>query len=172
MSFFLKKTVGPKNCHFEHHIDIIPNDKRRGSVVDHAFPELHSSKYSKRQAKNLIVLTRTKTDQYGRRHSVTVPLIPPSKEEKFEGGYHVERNPLTGRTNLVGNIPDPKSRRRGSQRRGSLRRGSLAEHDFPKLHVLTRNKMDRHGRRHTVAVPLLPPPEGENFDVVTWNEIV
>ena len=98
---------------------------------------------------------------------MTVPLIPPSKEEKFEGGYHVERNPLTGRTNLVGNIPDPKARRRGSQKRGSL-----ADHDFPKLHVLTRIKMDRHGRRHTVAIPLIPPPDGENFDVVTWNEIL
>ena len=46
-------------------------------------------------------MTRTKTDRNGRRHSVAVPLIPPPDGEKFEGGYHVERNPITGGARLV-----------------------------------------------------------------------
>jgi hypothetical protein len=32
---------------------------------------------------------------------VAVPLIPPPDGEKFEGGYHVERNPITGGATLV-----------------------------------------------------------------------
>ena len=49
----------------------------------------------------LLLLTRTRTDSHGRRHSVAVPLIPPPDGEKFEGGYHVERNPITGGARLV-----------------------------------------------------------------------
>lgn len=45
--------------------------------------------------------TRTRTDRHGRRHSVAVPLVPPPDGEKFEGGYYVERNPITGGAKLV-----------------------------------------------------------------------
>lgn len=90
----------------EQHITIVPNPraKRRGSMADYAFPELHSNRGKNRPAKepeNLLILTRTKTDRNGRRHSVAVPLIPPPDGEKFEGGYHVERNPITGGARLV-----------------------------------------------------------------------
>ncbi len=54
------------------------------------------------------VLTRTATDRHGRRHSVAVPLVPPPDGEKFEGGYHVERNPITGGAKLV---PPPGGKR-------------------------------------------------------------
>ena len=30
-----------------------------------------------------------------------VPLLPPPIGEKFEGGYHIERNPITGAARLV-----------------------------------------------------------------------
>ncbi len=49
----------------------------------------------------LQILTRTRTDRHGRRHSVAVPLVPPPEGEKFEGGYHVEKNPITGGARLV-----------------------------------------------------------------------
>ena len=92
-----------KDCDIEQHITIIPNPRRgrRGSMADHAFPELHSSRSKQKEPENLLILTRTKTDRHGRRHSVAVPLIPPPDGEKFEGGYHVERNPVTGGAKLV-----------------------------------------------------------------------
>jgi hypothetical protein len=37
----------------------------------------------------------------GRRHSVAVPLIPPPDGETFEGGYRIERNPITGGARLI-----------------------------------------------------------------------
>ena len=70
-------------------------------MADHAFPELHGGRSAKKEPENLLILTRTTTDRHGRRHSVAVPLIPPPDGEKFEGGYHVERNPLTGGAKLV-----------------------------------------------------------------------
>ena len=70
-------------------------------MADHAFPELHGSRAGKKEPENLLILTRTTTDRHGRRHSVAVPLIPPPDGEKFEGGYSVERNPLTGGAKLV-----------------------------------------------------------------------
>ena len=73
-------------------------------MADHAFPELHSrgkGKAKNKEPENLLILTRTRTDRHGRRHSVAVPLIPPPDGEKFEGGYHVERNPITGGATLV-----------------------------------------------------------------------
>ena len=63
---------------------------------------------NRQEPENLLILTRTRTDRHGRRHSVAVPLIPPPDGEKFEGGYHVERNPITGGATLVppeGNLP-------------------------------------------------------------------
>ena len=73
-------------------------------MADHAFPELHSrgrTKAKTKEPENLLILTRTRTDKHGRRHSVAVPLIPPPEGERFEGGYHVERNPITGGVTLV-----------------------------------------------------------------------
>ena len=71
-------------------------------MADHAFPELHSkTKAKSKEPENLLILTRTRTDRHGRRHSVAVPLIPPPDGERFEGGYHVERNPITGGATLV-----------------------------------------------------------------------
>ena len=71
-------------------------------MADHAFPELHhSSKAAGSEPENLLILTRTRTDRHGRRHSVAVPLVPPPDGQKFEGGYHVERNPITGGAKLV-----------------------------------------------------------------------
>ena len=70
-------------------------------MADHAFPELHGKRAGKKEPENLLILTRTTTDRHGRRHSVAVPLIPPPDGEKFEGGYSVERNPLTGGAKLV-----------------------------------------------------------------------
>ncbi len=32
---------------------------------------------------------------------MAVPLVPPPEGEKFEGGYHVEKNPITGGARLV-----------------------------------------------------------------------
>jgi len=92
-------------------------------MADHAFPELHGGRAAKKEPENLLILTRTTTDRHGRRHSVAVPLIPPPDGEKFEGGYHVERNPLTGGAKLV---PPPggstKTRTRSiSEKRGHSR---------------------------------------------------
>lgn len=73
-------------------------------MADYAFPELHSSRSSKKgqnEPENLLILTRTRTDKHGRRHSVAVPLVPPPDGERFEGGYYVERNPITGGAKLV-----------------------------------------------------------------------
>ena len=71
-------------------------------MADYAFPELHSrSSKAAKEPENLLILTRTRTDKHGRRHSVAVPLVPPPDGEKFEGGYHVERNPITGGAKLV-----------------------------------------------------------------------
>ena len=85
-------------------------------MANFAFPELHpkvargqEKRYFlitfqaklKAEPENLILLTQTKTDSHGRRHSVAIPLIPPPDGEKFEGGYHIERNPINGAARLV-----------------------------------------------------------------------
>ena len=49
----------------------------------------------------LLLVSRTRTDEQGRRHSVAVPVIPPPPGVKFEGGYHIEKNPITGAARLV-----------------------------------------------------------------------
>ena len=49
----------------------------------------------------LLLVSRTRTDEQGRRHSIAVPVIPPPDGVKFEGGYHVERNPINGAARLV-----------------------------------------------------------------------
>ena len=58
----------------------------------------------KSEPENLLLLTRTKIYSSGRRHSVRVPLIPPPDGEKFEGGYHIERNPISGGSRLIGPV--------------------------------------------------------------------
>ena len=108
---------GGQSCGYEQHISIIQNPRpRRGSMANFAFPELHpkvargqEKRYIlitlqaklKAEPENLILLTQTKTDSHGRRHSVAIPLIPPPDGEKFEGGYHIERNPINGAARLV-----------------------------------------------------------------------
>jgi len=122
---------GAEDCDIEQHITIIPNPraKRRGSMADHAFPELHGSRAGKkaREPENLLILTRTTTDRHGRRHSVAVPLIPPPDGEKFEGGYSVERNPITGGAKLV----PPTGGKLGRTRSISERRGSKGQKATP-----------------------------------------
>ena len=49
----------------------------------------------------LLLVSRTRTDEQCRRHSVAVPVIPPPPGVKFEGGYHIEKNPITGAARLV-----------------------------------------------------------------------
>ena len=53
------------------------------------------------EPKHLLLITRTKTDPSGQRQSVALPVIPPPNGEIFEGGYHVEKNPINGATTLV-----------------------------------------------------------------------
>ncbi len=87
-------------------------------MADYAFPELHSSRRASRgssrknsgqeEPENLLILTRTRTDRHGRRHSVAVPLVPPPDGEKFEGGYQVQRNPITGGARLLPPSPTGK----------------------------------------------------------------
>ena len=55
----------------------------------------------KAEPENLLLLTQTKTDSLGRRHSVSIPLIPPPDGEEFEGGYKIERNPINGAARLI-----------------------------------------------------------------------
>ena len=45
---------------------------------------------SKGEPETVLLLTRTRTDARGRRHSVAVPLLPPPDGEKFAGGYQIQ----------------------------------------------------------------------------------
>lgn len=75
---------------------------------------------SKGEPETVLLLTRTRTDARGRRHSVAVPLLPPPDGEKFAGGYQIQvwdsqniledvirhfyflqRNPITGGARLL-----------------------------------------------------------------------
>eukprot|EP00090_Calanus_glacialis_P022336 TRINITY_DN34481_c0_g1_i3.p1 TRINITY_DN34481_c0_g1~~TRINITY_DN34481_c0_g1_i3.p1 ORF type:complete len:235 (+),score=75.91 TRINITY_DN34481_c0_g1_i3:22-705(+) len=63
----------------EHSVTIIPkleSDFRRKSVVDYAFPELHPEAELKIPSKNLLIYTQSGVDSSGRRHSVSIPLLP------------------------------------------------------------------------------------------------
>ena len=72
------------------------------------------------ESDHLLLVTRTRTDARGRRHSVAVPVLPPPDGEKFAGGYQVlcpvleiickpklnlcyqiQRNPITGGARLL-----------------------------------------------------------------------
>ena len=101
----------------EHHLSLVLNSKaRRGSFTSHAFPELHhkkvrvmlttethnvSSCQKEPEPDHLLLVTRTRTDARGRRHSVAVPVLPPPDGEKFAGGYQIQRNPITGGARLL-----------------------------------------------------------------------
>ncbi|XP_023343001.1 uncharacterized protein LOC111712578 isoform X2 [Eurytemora carolleeae] len=84
-----ERLFGEDRSLYEQHITIISNrpSNRRESLADHAFPELHSKPKAKKKC--LLILTRTRTDTLGRRHSVAVPLLPPPQ------GYDIEADFLT-----------------------------------------------------------------------------
>merc|ERR1719209_2740010 len=116
---------------FEQVISIMPNPRaRRGSIASAAFPELHHQNRAK-EPDTLLLLTRTHTDPRGRRHSVAVPLIPPPYGEKFEGGYHIERNPITGAARLV-HPPSPSKGAAGQAVGGAGGAGAGAGGAVPK----------------------------------------
>ena len=52
---------GTEDCDIEQHITIIPNPraKRRGSMADHAFPELHGSRAGKKARVHIVCFTFT-----------------------------------------------------------------------------------------------------------------
>ena len=52
---------GTEDCDIEQHITIIPNPraKRRGSMADHAFPELHGSRAGKKARVHIVYITFT-----------------------------------------------------------------------------------------------------------------
>jgi len=103
--------VESQGCEYEQHISIIKNPSPgSGSLTHFAFPELHPNARLKAEHEYLLLVSRTRTDEQGRRHSIAVPVIPPPDGVKFEGGYHVERNPINGAARLV--PPDGKPRKK------------------------------------------------------------
>merc|ERR1719400_1943310 len=94
-----QETKGRPDEKVEQHLSLVHNKVRRGSFTSHAFPELHHK--SKGEPETVLLLTRTRTDARGRRHSVAVPLLPPPDGEKFAGGYQIQRNPITGGARLL-----------------------------------------------------------------------
>ena len=73
----------PPVGNIEHSVTIIPNLRakvnRRKSMADYAFPELHPEARLEEPSKNLLIYTQTGVDpNTGRRHSVSIPLLPPS----------------------------------------------------------------------------------------------
>ena len=54
---------GTEDCDIEQHITIIPNPraKRRGSMADHAFPELHGSRAGKKARVHLLAFVLNST---------------------------------------------------------------------------------------------------------------
>merc|ERR1719195_2083470 len=94
--------VEAQGCAYEQHISIIKNPSPgSGSLTHFAFPELHPNARLKAEHEYLLLVSRTRTDDQGRRHSVAVPVIPPPPGVKFEGGYHIEKNPINGAAVLV-----------------------------------------------------------------------
>ena len=53
------------------------------------------------EPENLLLITRTRTELNGRRLTAALPVIPPPNGERFEGGYHIERNPINGALTIV-----------------------------------------------------------------------
>lgn len=94
--------VEAQGCEYEQHISIIKNPSPgSGSLTHFAFPELHPNARLKAEHEYLLLVSRTRTDEQGRRHSVAVPVIPPPPGVMFEGGYHIQKNPINGAAVLV-----------------------------------------------------------------------
>jgi len=121
----------------EQQLTIIPRvgNKRRRSLADHAFPELHQKGRNQGESSALLILTRTRTDGQGRRHSVAVPLLTPPNASPAHAlnGLQIERraaapaNQSLGKTRLgrrhslqVATTGRPPSR--SPSRKGSCRR--------------------------------------------------
>merc|ERR1719193_2546990 len=120
-------------------------------MANFAFPELHPKTKLRNEPENLLVLTTTRTDERGRRHSVAVPLIPPPDGERFEGGYHIERNPITGGARLV--PPTASERVKGSTSGGE---GGSSSSLHPKQSTVGGSTpIFRRGRRHSIQVSTL-----------------
>jgi len=89
----------------EQQLTIIPRvgNKRRRSLADHAFPELHQKGRNQGESSALLILTRTRTDGQGRRHSVAVPLLTPPNASPAHAlnGLQIERRaPAPGTQSL------------------------------------------------------------------------
>lgn len=135
----------------EQQLTIIPklgSFQRRKSLVNHAFPELHRK--SSTPSNSLVILTRTKTDSQGRRHSVAVPLLaaPPSAVSR-QGlapdtcGYVIERKPREGSRDGSRDRAHSLAHRRHSLQVGAgLHRGPGSGSRSPR-----RSSTRRHSRR-------------------------
>merc|ERR1719323_2225178 len=137
-----------KDENVEQQLTIIPklgSFSRRKSLVNHAFPELHRK--SSAASNSLLILTRTKTDAQGRRHSVAVPLLqaPPAAAdsgfviERKARGAGAENSGRGGRRHSLqvgglrhhGSLPGSRSpRRSGSVRRQSRRPSKQGFYQF------------------------------------------
>jgi len=128
----------------EQQLTVIPRigSLRRKSLIDYAFPELHQKSTSPGVSNSLLILTRTKTDSQGRRHSVAVPLLATPGGAKNDSGYLVERKlagqggETTGRGRRhslqVGSTNNSRSpqRRQGSRRASSRRPSKQGFYQF------------------------------------------
>lgn len=89
-------------------------------------PQLQSSA---KVPNSLLILTRTKTDSQGRRHSVAVPLLQSEEGARPDSGFLVERkvsgagqdSRLRGRRHSLQPISRSPMRRQGSRRASSRR---------------------------------------------------
>lgn len=116
----------------EHQLTIIPrvgSFKRRKSLVNHAFPELHRKPTG--GSSSLVILTKTRTDGEGRRHSVAVPLLAtqpqPHASQSAQAGLVIERRTgrRTGeRRHSLQVPPGNTSRSRSPRRQNSARQSS------------------------------------------------
>lgn len=115
--------------HIEQSVTIIPNlrakEARRKSMANYAFPELHPEVKLEEPSKNLLIFTQTGVDSAGRRHSVSIPLLPlsgsktrpsPSQEKPLvtiqrKGSHHGQH-----RRNSSRNMESINESTRGSNR--------------------------------------------------------
>ena len=117
----------------EQSMTIIPNltaTMRRKSMVNYAFPELHPSLVStlyliilyhlilhqtqlQPPSKNLLIYTRSEVDSTGRRHSVSIPLLPSSKARPDSTVISIQRKGSKqerGRVKTMGKIQENDGR--------------------------------------------------------------
>lgn len=124
----------------EQQLTVIPRigSLRRKSLIDYAFPELHQKSNGPKVSNSLLILTRTKTDSQGRRHSVAVPLLQTPEGSRNDSGYLVERKlsgtgaEVSGRGRRHSLQPASKSpmRRQGSRRASSRRPSKQGFYQF------------------------------------------